>query len=114
MTRKPAFVSAMEKRGVKLIYVGLVWIQTRRRPSPTSKLRWVSRYLIWQHGTHGWDAVLYDRLGHSVNMINYGLAHEPTKEDTEGALKVYAAVRRIRAAAGRVRQRKHGRYERKA
>ena len=94
--REPKFVSAMRNRGVAIIYVGPVALGGRR-------------YLVWQRGSHGWDAVLYTPQGRSVNVLNYGLGLPPTAADTEKAVHAFGAHmltrpmrrRRSSAAGGR-------------
>jgi hypothetical protein len=48
----------------------------------------------WIHGTHGYDAVLLDSRGRSINAINYGLPESPTAaQKSEAHLRLCRPVR---------------------
>lgn len=49
-----------------------------------------SKTVRWMWSRFGWDAVLYNLRGRSVNAINYGLQHEPTAEDKAEARAAFA------------------------
>lgn len=55
------------------------------------------RHVIWwSRGKHGWDAVLLNRFGRSVNAVNYGFDDPPTDDEKDEAVRALSPTRRRR------------------
>ncbi len=83
-TREPKFLTAMRNRGVVVRLVGRISYGKRDK-----------RYVVWQLGPRGWDAVLYTAAGRSVNTINFGLKGTPTQLDSDNAFAQFVAALNI-------------------
>jgi len=54
--------------------------------------RRTGRTVRWIKGKFGWDAVLFDSHGHSINSINYGLPNPPTAAQKREAVRAFGGV----------------------
>lgn len=67
----------------------------RRKTTPPGKFQMIGRRrgarVSWVQSRFGWDALLLDRKGRSINAINYGLPNPPTAEQKRAAQMLFSA-----------------------